>query len=966
MRDERKTKAQLIAELSAARQRVEELEAAWAAHEQLDEQIRLKATKYSILFDLFPLGITLTDPTGQIIESNREAERLLEIPNAEQENRTYDAPEWRIIRLDGSPMPPEEFASVRALKENRRIADIEMGIVKGGRRITWLNVTAQPLALPGYGVAITYSDISDRVQAQAALRESERRHRLLVDNAGDVIWTMDLTGRFTYVSPSVERLRGYTVEEVLQQSVDQALTPDSAAIAVASLAEAIQVIVAGQPFPPARHELEQPCRDGSTVWTEVTTSGIYDEAGQVVGVLGVTRDITERRRIAAQLRETTEELDRFFSFALDLLCIADTDGYFRRLNRSWEQTLGYPLAELEGKRFLELVHPDDQAATLSAMADLSADKPVLSFTNRYRCQNGEYRWLEWRAFPFDGKLIYAAARDITDRKRVEAAEREQRELAEALRDTVAALNSTLDFDEVLDRILANIGRVVPHDAANIMLIDGDPTDGIAYIVRRRGYDRISPALDEAVSILRFSLPDVANLRQMVSTGQPHIIHDSHADPDWVDVPGTDWQRSSLGMPIILRDKTVGFIHLDSGQPGFFTPTHAERLRAFANQAAIAIQNAQLHEAVQRYAADLEQRVADRTADLDSERSRLQAILDSVDEGVYFMNSKFQIQYANAATTRITGFAGAEILGRTPKDLWRTDSTPTETLNQMDAAVTHGQAWKGEVVNQHHDGRRYDVALSITPLWNVHGMHSGWVTVYRDISHWKELERLKGQFVHRIGHELRTPLTNLIIYLDLLEHGKPEKREKYLQTLRGEADRMRRLIEGFVRISELDAQSSPLNLRPVNVNEVAAGLLMRYRDQAIERQIAMEPEFAPDLPLTQGTAEWVTEAIGRVLENALNYTPRGGHIVLKSALRHEAEMAYSTLTITDSGPGLSPADSAHLFERFYRGEAARDYKTPGVGLSLTICKTIMEKISGRITADSLPGQGATFTLWFRSD
>lgn len=138
-------------------------------------------------------------------------------------------------------------------------------------------------------------------EAHEALSRSEERHRLLADHASDVIWTMDLQGRFTYVSPSVEKLRGYTVDEVMRQSLDEALTPESAPIAVDGLSRAIAAVQAGLPVPDFRAELEQPCKDGSTVWTEVTVTGIRNESGVFVGLLGVTRNISERKQAEAKM-----------------------------------------------------------------------------------------------------------------------------------------------------------------------------------------------------------------------------------------------------------------------------------------------------------------------------------------------------------------------------------------------------------------------------------------------------------------------------------------------------------------------------------------------------------------------------------------------------------------------------------------------------------------------------------------
>ena len=112
-------------------------------------------------------------------------------------------------------------------------------------------------------------------------------------------------------------------------------------------------------------------------------------------------------------KKQNEELEAFFSVNLDLLCIADMNGYFLKINKAWENILGYSNDELKGKKFLEFVHPDDMKGTLDAMGNLEKGQKVLNFTNRYRCKNGEYRYIEWRSFP-KGNFIYAAARDITE------------------------------------------------------------------------------------------------------------------------------------------------------------------------------------------------------------------------------------------------------------------------------------------------------------------------------------------------------------------------------------------------------------------------------------------------------------------------------------------------------------------------------------------------------------------------
>jgi GAF domain-containing protein len=205
------------------------------------------------------------------------------------------------------------------------------------------------------------------------------------------------------------------------------------------------------------------------------------------------------------------------------------------------------------------------------------------------------------------------------RQRSEAAEREQRALSEALRDTAAALNSTLNFDEVLDRILTNVGRVVPHDAATIMLIEARQ----AQIVRSRASDEapLEPDLEK----LRLPVREVPTLRRMMETGRPLAIPDVWAYPNWTGLTEVNWVRSYAGTPIKKKGRLIGFINLYSAASGFFSSGHAERLRAFTDQAGIAIENAQLYDQILQHAENLERRVAERTRALEEANQQLKEL-----------------------------------------------------------------------------------------------------------------------------------------------------------------------------------------------------------------------------------------------------------------------------------------------------------------------------------------------------
>jgi diguanylate cyclase (GGDEF)-like protein/PAS domain S-box-containing protein len=169
------------------------------------------------------------------------------------------------------------------------------------------------------------------------------------------------------------------------------------------------------------------------------------------------------------------------------------------------------------------------------------------------------------------------------------AEREQRELAESLEEAAAIVSSTLDPEQVLERILEQVSRVVPNDAANIMLIKGDQ----AHVVRWRGYERFGA--EEVVPTVVFRIAEVPGLQEMLESGEPIVIPDTTTYPGWVRVPATEWLRSYAAAPIIVRGEVIGFLNVDSVTPGFFAQAHAEALRVFADHAAAAIENARLFE-----------------------------------------------------------------------------------------------------------------------------------------------------------------------------------------------------------------------------------------------------------------------------------------------------------------------------------------------------------------------------------
>lgn len=253
----------------------------------------------------------------------------------------------------------------------------------------------------------TVEDITSMVQYEKSLEMSEARFRGLVeeDITADFISTVD--GKILLCNNAFVKLFGFnSKEEAMKTNAVELYKSNEHKEDFLNLIRKQKKV--------ELYETELVKRNGEKIIVLENVVGEFDEKGEVLRLKGYIFDITDRKRAEEALKRKSDELEKYFISALDLLCIADTDGYFRRLNPEWEKILGYKISELEGRRFFDFIHPDDIASTVEAVTVLKGQNEISSFVNRYRHKDGTYRWIEWKSRP-DGKLIFAAARDITER-----------------------------------------------------------------------------------------------------------------------------------------------------------------------------------------------------------------------------------------------------------------------------------------------------------------------------------------------------------------------------------------------------------------------------------------------------------------------------------------------------------------------------------------------------------------------
>lgn len=541
--------------------------------------------------------------------------------------------------------------------------------------------------------------------------------------------------------------------------------------------------------------------------------------------------------------------------------------------------------------------------------------------------------------------------------------RESQVLAEALRDTAAILNSSLEFETVLDRILASIQQVIPHDMSSIVMID--PVSKEGYGVRT--LDNTGRGLEQTLSEVRLPISQIKHLQEMIDTGNSLLILDTNEFESWVVSAPTDWVRSVVSAPIHVDKEIIGFIFLNAETAGVFSAADSEHLRIFANQAGIAIRNARLYEATQNYARTLETAVSERTAELERERTQLQAILDSIGEGVQGVIYADDMQtpvysFINPALHDLLGYGVDELnamLNRHPAE-----GNPNEYTSihaKLHDRVKESDLWKGEVRIRSKHGAMVDTGLTVTRLNRADGRMMGVVTIFRDLRREKQLDAQKKRFVASAAHELRNPIAALKARLYLL-HKQPERFDHHVEIIERINTQLENLVEELLDLSRFENGIIQLKSDVTEIVSFVRETVLLIEAEAEDKGIWLIDRLMPPPLYVSIDATRMSQVVSNLLTNAINYTAEEGAITIEVRTGQPAspEEGYVLLSIADTGTGIEAQHLPHIFEPFYRArEGGR-----GLGLGLAIIKEIVELHGGRITVTSTIGKGTRFTVWLK--
>ncbi len=763
-------------------------------------------------------------------------------------------------------------------------------------------------------VLTTSTNITDRKLAEEALRKSEEKYRLLIENSHDIIYTLTSDGYFTFASPSWTTILGHPVSQVVGQSFKLFVHPDDLPVCIAFLQKVLET---GK----RQDGVEYRVKHTNGLWYWHTSSAVpfKDDTGKVIGFEGTARDITDRKLAEEAFRVKSEELERYFKTSLDLLCIANIDGYFIRLNPEWEKVLGYSLQDLEGKSFLDFVHPDDMEGTLGALSTLDAQMEVFSFENRYRSKDGSYRWIEWRSRP-QGKMIYAAARDITGRKQTEQALRESekkyRLLTEFSSDVIWVLNLSRNMYSFVSPGIYSLRGLTVEEAMTEKLEDSLTEESL-----RETKNAIEIYLKEFLNNPDIPVSYIAEIRQPCKDGS--VI--------WVEISCK------------LRYSENGEIEVVG------VSRNIEKRKKIENE-------------------------------LRESEEKLSTLFESMTEMVVVhelvFNEKnnvtdYRITDCNNAFIEVTGVEREKAVGRLASEVYNT--RPAPYLEEYSRVGLTGKPYKYTTYFEPMD--KYFSISVVSPKKNSFATITTDITGIRKIQEVvsaknKELEN----YLYIASHDLRSPLVNIqgfsrrlqkhveSIKTTLFESPVPPEIKpalyevvekeipKTLDYIFSSITKIDTLLNGLLYVSRTGR--ARMIIKEVDVRVLLKTVIDNYNFQLTEIDASV---FIDEIPHCYGDEILLNQLFSNLIGNSIKYCDKNRKPVIE--ITGYKEFRKAVYSIRDNGIGIDKRHQEKIWDIFYRIDSKNGDAGEGIGLS--IVWRIAEKHGGRVWVESEPGTGSTF-------
>jgi PAS domain S-box-containing protein len=611
-----------------------------------------------------------------------------------------------------------------------------------------------------------------------------------------------------------------------------------------------------------------------------------------------------------------EEYRSFFEINLDLLCIGTLTGRFLKVNKEWEKVLGYPREALIGIDFIAFVHPEDVEATIRAMEVLSRGEEILCFINRYRCADGRYRYIEWRARPY-GDFIYAAARDMTGDIQSKHALVEQKEQFE-----LAIKGSN---DGIYDWNLATSDMYISERWKNQL-----------------GYDA-----DE--------------MPHHISTFEDNLHPEDRAEV-------MQYISLYINGDVKCYDREFRMRHKDGSYRWI-----RSRGDAIRDAQGKVIRIAGSHTDI------TDRKELEQTLVL--ERLRLEGIIKGTHVGTWEWNIETDDLFINDRYAEMLGYQKGD-LGPTNQELW-IQLTHPEDLEQANQKVWEHLRGESDYYNaefrmRHKEGRWIWIldrgGIAIRDKEGNPLVMSG---IHQDISQRRYYEEelikakelaeisnvMKGQFLANMSHEIRTPMNGVMGFLDLLGTTNLSREQKeFVKEAKNASEILLYLINDILDFSKIEAGKVALESTSFKLRTVVEDTVSSFMPRTIDKPIELYSMIKPNVPEeVVGDPSRLRQILTNIIGNAIKFTEKGEVCVIVECITSDASHAHLSISVRDTGIGISQETLKKLFKPFVQADATTSRKYGGTGLGLSITYELVNLMGGEITVDSKLDVGSTFKV-----
>ena len=478
-----------------------------------------------------------------------------------------------------------------------------------------------------------------------------------------------------------------------------------------------------------------------------------------------------------------------------------------------------------------------------------------------------------------------------------------------------SVSSSLDIEEVLRRVVDAAVYVTGAEEGSLLLLDEQ--QGELYV-------RASKNMESATKSMRLRVDD-SLAGQVLRTKKPLVIDD---DDRWQKIKTAYLVKSLIYVPLISEGKAIGVLGVSNRRKtASFERRDTRVLAMLADYASIAIRN------------------ADHYSRTETERTKLSAILSQSMDPILVLDSEGKVILANNAAMHTLNLPGDNRIYEQPISTFVQDVETIAFLQQMS-----GEGWSPHTEIKAPDGRIFNASMSL-----IAG--TGRTIVMHDITQLKELDRLKSEFVSVVSYDLRGPLTSILSYLQLISNAGDinSTQQNYINHINENVSDITALINDLLDLGRLET-GIDMNVGICSVEEILNEVISKQREASVEKGIEMTFDLETEGSQVLGDRRRLWQAFNHIFENAVKFTKSGGTIAVESR-RQEGQLI---IKITDSGIGISPADQAYIFDKFYRSSSlGEDYE--GSGLGLSIVRSVIEKHQGRVWVNSEIGVGSTFSI-----